>query len=73
MMLRGVGLVDTSVPSSDMRSQIVIVTGANTGIGLETARALAERGATVVSIALSQDHLRICLCTSTWGRRRIRS
>jgi NAD(P)-dependent dehydrogenase (short-subunit alcohol dehydrogenase family) len=31
-----------------MRNKVCFVTGGNTGIGLETARALARMGATVV-------------------------
>jgi len=36
------------VASEDLRGQVIIVTGANTGIGFETARVLAAAGARVV-------------------------
>jgi NAD(P)-dependent dehydrogenase (short-subunit alcohol dehydrogenase family) len=38
-----------------MRGKVCLVTGANTGIGLETARGLAAHGATVVMAARSRD------------------
>ena len=38
-----------------MNGQICMVTGANAGIGKETARELAGRGATVVMVARNQE------------------
>lgn len=46
--LNGRSTADEVVAGVDLRGQRIVVTGANTGIGLETARALAAAGATVV-------------------------
>ena len=42
----------------DARGKIAIVTGSNTGIGLETAKALAEGGATVIMACRSIERAR---------------
>jgi NAD(P)-dependent dehydrogenase (short-subunit alcohol dehydrogenase family) len=42
----------------DQRGRVAVVTGANTGIGLETARVLAARGATVVLACRDTDKAR---------------
>jgi len=38
-----------------MKDKVVIVTGSNSGIGKETALALAEKGATIVSVVRNQE------------------
>ena len=45
----------------DMRGKIAVVTGANTGIGLQTARLLADAGARVVMACRSIDRARAAL------------
>lgn len=40
-----------------LRDQVVVVTGASSGIGLATARRAADRGARVVLAARSRDVL----------------
>lgn len=43
----------TDIP--DQRGRIALITGANSGLGLETARALAARGATVILACRSEE------------------
>ncbi|MFE7797906.1 oxidoreductase [Nocardia sp. NPDC057440] len=45
----------TELDIPDLGGRIAVVTGANTGIGFETARALAEHSATVVLACRSRD------------------
>ncbi|UPV99189.1 SDR family oxidoreductase [Halorussus gelatinilyticus] len=47
-----------SVDLKPLEEQVVVVTGASSGIGLTTARMAAERGARVVAAARSEDALR---------------
>lgn len=44
----------TASSIGDQSGRTAVITGANTGIGFEVARALAERGATVVLAARDQ-------------------
>lgn len=45
----------------DLRNKVCVVTGGYSGIGLETTRALAEAGATVVVPARAMDKARLAL------------
>lgn len=44
-------------PNESLAGRVVIVTGASTGIGAATTRALAQRGARVVALARSSERL----------------
>lgn len=46
-----------SFPLKPLREQIVVLTGASSGIGLATARALAQRGATLVLVSRNRQAL----------------
>src|SRR5215212_3730308 len=45
-------------PTYNFKGQVALVTGASSGMGLATARAFAETGATVVLADLKEDALR---------------
>ena len=40
-----------------LNEQVVVITGASSGIGRETARFMAERGATIVAAARNETAL----------------
>ena len=44
-----------SYPTVDLSSKVAVVTGSNTGIGYETAKALAEMGAHTFIACRSQE------------------
>jgi NAD(P)-dependent dehydrogenase (short-subunit alcohol dehydrogenase family) len=45
-------------PTYDFEGQVALVTGASSGMGLVTARAFAEQGATVALADINEDALR---------------
>ena len=42
---------------NDLTAQVIVITGAGTGMGRETARLLAQYGATVVLVGRNRDTL----------------
>lgn len=56
----GVGKNDMDEDTKPMKGKICMVTGATSGIGAVTARALAQKGATVIIVARNQER---CLNT----------
>lgn len=61
--MRAPSAVRTSVPEAPVvEGRIVVVTGASSGIGLETARGLAQRGARVVLVCRDRARGESSLC-----------
>jgi NAD(P)-dependent dehydrogenase (short-subunit alcohol dehydrogenase family) len=50
-------------PTYDFKGQVALVTGASSGMGLATARAFAEQGASIALADINQD----TLCAATYG------
>jgi NAD(P)-dependent dehydrogenase (short-subunit alcohol dehydrogenase family) len=48
----------TANPTYDFKGRVALVTGAGSGMGLATARALAAHGASVTLADINQDALR---------------
>ncbi|MCU4973848.1 SDR family oxidoreductase [Halobacteria archaeon AArc-m2/3/4] len=49
---------DSHVNPKNVEDQVIVITGASSGIGLTTARMAADRGANIVAAARSEDALR---------------
>jgi len=58
------------IPLKKLKEQVVVITGASSGIGLTTAEMAVERGARVVLAARSDDELRETAERLNRGRRR---
>ena len=56
-----------SYPIVDLSGKVAVVTGANTGIGYETAKALAEMGAHTFIACRSQERAAAVSCIGTIG------
>jgi NADP-dependent 3-hydroxy acid dehydrogenase YdfG len=55
-----------------INEQVIVITGASSGIGLATARMAAERGAHVIAAARQESALqKLEQELNTWGRRAI--
>ena len=56
---------------SDLKGKVAIVTGANSGMGMATAQALSDKGATVIMLCRSEERGRraIALLTEEKDRK----
>lgn len=50
--------IKTKLKLKKLKDQVIVITGASSGIGLVTARMAAEKGAKVVAAARNEDALK---------------
>jgi NADPH:quinone reductase-like Zn-dependent oxidoreductase len=58
LTLRNYGYETMAISLKPLRDQVIVITGASSGIGLVTARMAAKRGAKLVLAARNEDALR---------------
>ena len=58
MAFDALSTADQVLAGSDLTGRRFLVTGASAGVGVETARALSARGATVIGTARNPDKIK---------------